>query len=153
MQQPASHSTRSRAAIAGHPLHPVVLPFPFVFLTSTLVSDALLLFTGDGFWARASLYGLLAGLVTGVLAAILGLIDFSSIRAARSHRVGWLHGVGNLVVLLLAAINLVTRWGQPEAITPLPLVLSLLSTLLLGVTGWAGGELAYRHKIGVDDAA
>ena len=146
-------STRSRAAIRGHPLHPMVLPFPLVFLTSVLLSDLIFLSTGDPFWARASFYFLLAGLVSGLLAGLLGAIDFVHIKQARAHSVGWVHSIGNVVALVLGAVNLLVRWGQPQDIVPLGLVLSVLTALLLGLTGWAGGEMSYRHKVGVDDKA
>ena len=35
------------------------------------------------------------------------------------------------------------------AVLPWGLALSALTTALLAVTGWYGGELAYRHMIGV----
>jgi hypothetical protein len=53
-------------------------------------------------------------------------------------------------VLILALINLMLRIGDPEeAVLPVGLVLSLITVGLLLVTGWMGGELAYRYKIGV----
>lgn len=145
-------STRSRAAIRGHPLHPMILPFPLVFLTSVLLSDLGYLLSGDPFWARAGFYLLLGGVVTGLLAAVPGVIDFSSIKQARTNSVGWLHALGNAAALVLAAVNLILRWGEPvAAILPWGLTLSVLTALLLGVTGWAGGELSYRYRVGVDD--
>ena len=42
-----------------------------------------------------------AGLVGGALAAVLGLIDFLSIQRAREHAAGWIHFIGNSTVLLL----------------------------------------------------
>lgn len=146
-------STRSRAAIRGHPLHPMILPFPLVFLTTALVSDLVFLSSGDPFWARASFYCLFAGVVTGVLAGLLGAIDFMSIREARAHSVGWVHSIGNVIALILSTANLLVRWGQAEDIVPLGITFSVLSALLLGLTGWAGGEMSYRHRVGVDDTA
>lgn len=151
-QVPPENSTRSRAAIRGHPLHPMILPFPLVFLTSALLTDLAYLVAGDAFWARAGSYLLSAGLVTGVLAAIPGLIDYFSIKQARAHSVGWIHALGNTTALVLAAVNLGLRWEEAaQAISPWGLTLSVLTAALLGITGWAGGEMSYRHKVGVDD--
>lgn len=145
-------STRSRAAIRGHPLHPIVLPFPLVFLTSVLLTDIIFFATRDAFWTRAGTYLLAAGILTGLIAGILGAVDFVSIRQARAHRVGWVHSTGNVVALSLAAVNLILRWDKPVLdITSVEFVLSLVTVLLLGVTGWAGGEMSYRHRVGVDD--
>lgn len=140
----------STAAIAGHPLHPIVIPFPIAFLVGALATDLGYWATTDPFWARASLWLVGAGLVTGVLAAALGLIDFFTIKRARSHRSGWIHFIGNAVVLALAFISLLLRVDDMEGgLLPVGLMLSAVITLLLGVTGWYGGELSYRHKIGV----
>ena len=64
------------AAIAGHPLHPLLVTLPIGFLIGAFLSDIAFYSTGDAFWARASAWLIGAGLVTGVLAAIAGLVDF-----------------------------------------------------------------------------
>ncbi|HET7011546.1 MAG TPA: DUF2231 domain-containing protein [Anaerolineales bacterium] len=145
----STRGVASRAAIRGHPLHPALVPFPIAFLVGALLSDVAFWQTADPFWARASLWLVGAGLVGGVLAASLGLIDFLSIRRARGFD-GWVHFLGNTAVLTLALISfLLRRPDPPAAVLPWGIVLSLLSAGLLTVTGWLGGELAYRHGIGV----
>ncbi|MBX6368656.1 MAG: hypothetical protein IRZ04_11785, partial [Rhodospirillales bacterium] len=62
----------SRAAIAGHPIHPMLVPFPIAFLVGALVVDLAFASTGDPFWARAGFWLLLAGIVTGAAAAVFG---------------------------------------------------------------------------------
>lgn len=77
-------------------------------------------------------------------------IDYLTIERAQKHTAGKIHAAGNATVIVLAAINLFIRWGDPAAaILWWGLLLSLVTAALLGVTGWYGGELAYRHKIGV----
>lgn len=140
----------STAAIAKHPLHPMVIPFPIAFLVGALATDLAFWGTDDLFWARASFWLLGAGFVTGVVAAILGAIDFWTIERARTHRAGWIHLIGNAAALLLAGINTLLRWGQPaDGVFPWGIILSVVVALLLAVTGWYGGELSYKHKIGV----
>jgi uncharacterized membrane protein len=158
MAQAQENSTRrsnypkdraSRAAIAGHPLHPMLVPFPITLLLAALAADIGFWLSQDFFWARASLWLLGAGVCFAVAAAVLGLIDFLSLPAARQGHWGWLHGLGNGAALLLALINLAYRWTNPaEAIVPTGLVLSLLVAVILFVTAWAGGELVYRLGIG-----
>ena len=143
-------ATPSRAAIAGHPLHPMVVPFPIAFLVGALGSDLAFWGTADPFWARASLWLVGAGLVSGAFAAVLGLIDFIALRQVRSHVIAWVHFIGNAVVLLLALWSLVIRLDDAAgAVLPVGVALSALTTAILLVTGWLGGELAYRHRIGV----
>lgn len=140
----------STAALAGHPLHPMVIPFPIAFLVGALLTDIAYWQTADSFWARASLWLVGAGLVTGLMAAILGLVDFLTIERVRAHTAGWIHFIGNAVALVLALISLLLRRGDPEAaVLPWGLALSAVIAIILAVTGWYGGELAYRHKIGI----
>lgn len=143
------HGARSTAAIAGHPIHPMLVPFPIAFLVGALASDLVFIGTRDGFWARGSLWLIAAGLVMGAFAAIAGLTDFLTIERARSPT-GWVHFLGNAVALVAALVSLVLRIGDPAAaILPAGLILSCITVAIFLVTGWLGGELAYRFKIGV----
>lgn len=143
----------SVAAIGKHPIHPTLVPFPIAFLVATLGSDLAYWRTRDPFWARASSALLKAGLASGAAAATAGAVDYLSIPRARKHSVGPLHALGNTVVLGLAAANLATRRRDPEAdILPRGLALSAATAALLGLTAWAGGELIYRHRVGVAEA-
>lgn len=140
----------SKAAIAGHPIHPVLIPFPIAFLVGALLTDLTYWWTGDPFWARGSLWLIVAGLAGGLLAAVFGLIDFLSIGRAREHLTGWIHFLGNATVLVLALVNVILRWGAPTtAVLPWGLILSAIIASILVVTGWLGGELTFRHMIGV----
>lgn len=141
---------RSKAAIAGHPLHPMVVPLPIAFLLTTLVADAAFHLTGDSFWARLALWTLGAGLVTGLVAGLLGAIDFATVRRARASSAGWIHAVGNSLALLLSTGNLVYRFKVPDDTEPTGLMLSVAVAVILVITAWAGGELVYRQGIGVD---
>jgi uncharacterized membrane protein len=141
---------RSRASIGGHPLHPVLVPFPLAFLTGAALTDIVYWQSTETFWAQASFWLLAAGLAGGIAAALLGLIDFVSIPRARQGPAGWVHLIGNPAVLAISLFNLARRQPDPQAsILPVGLVLSLLTVALLLITGWFGGELAYRYKIGV----
>jgi uncharacterized membrane protein len=146
-----SKGVRSTVAIGGHPVHPMLVPFPIAFLVGTLPSDLTYAAIADPFWARASLWLVSAGLGTGVLAGAVGAIEFATIKRARGPT-GKVHFVGNAIVLLLAAISVLLRIPDPMAgVVPIGLVLSFLITGILLLTGWMGGELAYRLKIGVTD--
>lgn len=140
----------STVAIAGHPLHPLIVTFPIAFLTGVLGTDVGYWLTSDPFWARASFWLLIAGLITGVVAALTGMSDFLKIDRVRQHSAGWAHMAGNVAALGLSLINLVLRWGnQTGAVLPTGLIISLLVAGLLGITGWYGAELVYRHKVAV----
>lgn len=139
----------SAAQISGHPLHPMFVPFPIAYLVGASVTDLANFMTGDLFWARMSAWLILAGLVTGAIAAGLGLVEFYSRPAIRAHRIAWHHFIGNATVMILALINLLLRNEAPmTAVTPGGIGLSLITVGILGYTGWLGGELTYRHHVG-----
>lgn len=140
----------SRAAIKGHPLHPAVIVFPIAFLIGAFLTD-LAFWKGRGvMWASFSYWLLLAGVVGGTIAAALGAIDFLSIDRARMHRAGWVHAGGNVVVLVLSLTNWFLRIRDVTAhLLPLGLTLSAITAALLAVTGYTGGELVFKHMIGV----
>ena len=138
----------STAAIAGHPMHPMVVPIPIGLLTAAVVSDLAYAVTGDGFWARASRWLLGGGILGGLVAAGIGLVDFTTIRSARSAT-GVGHASGNAAILALSAVSLAIRQGSPRRVPPLAMALSALAGAMLAVTGWLGGELSYREGIGV----
>jgi uncharacterized membrane protein len=140
----------SRATLNGHPIHPMLIPFPIAFLIGAFATDLAYWWTADDFWARVSIWLVGAGFLTGAAAAVFGLVDFVTIDRAREHRIGWVHAVGNSTVLGLALVSLLWRRGDPvEAVVPWGIILSGVIAILLVATGWAGGELAYRHMVGV----
>jgi uncharacterized membrane protein len=128
----------------------MLVPFPIAFLVGVLVTDLIFLGTGNPYWAQSSVYLAVAGLVTGVAAAMVGFTDFVTLPQVRHHRMAWIHFIGNALVLILALTRALYSWDAPaDTVRWTGLVLSGVMTGLLLITGWAGGELAYRHKIGV----
>lgn len=138
------------AAIGGHPLHPLLVTLPIGFLIGAFLSDLAFYGTGDAFWVRASAWLIGAGLVTGIVAAAAGLIDFLGSERIRSLTTAWVHFAGNALALLLTAINLYIRTqGGMTEVTSGQMILSTLVVLTFAVTGWLGGELVFRHGAAV----
>ena len=95
-----------------------------------------------------------AGVVTGLLAAPFGAIDWVAIPSGtRAKRIGAVHGIGNVIVVLLFAGSWLMRGETPAAAAPFALVLSFAAGSLALFTGWLGGELVDRLGVGVDDGA
>lgn len=148
----AIDNPRSTAKVFGHPIHPMLVSFPIAFLTGTLVSDLLYCWTRDAFWATASLYLLVAGVVTALGAALAGFTDFLGDRRIRALSHAWQHMIGNLAAVLISIANLLLRLGGAEtAVLPLGLALSAIVGLLLVFTGWRGGDLIFRHRVGIPE--
>ena len=151
----------AKAKALGHPIHQMLIPFPFGLLATAVIFDIIYLIWGNPTMATISYWMIIAGIVGGVIAAPFGLIDWLAIpQGTRARSVGLLHGLGNVVVLLLFAGSWWLRRGAPDvggvgAYIPgtFALVLSFAGVLLAGVTGWLGGELVDRLSIGVDDGA
>jgi uncharacterized membrane protein len=138
------------AALRRHPLHPLLVPLPIGFLVGALVADIIFMTTTDSFWARGSFWLLAGGIVTGLLAGLLGIVELLTVPRARQLTIAWVHGLGNVLALVLAFINLFLRWNDNSTpVYPTGLILSAAVVLILLVTGWLGGELAYRHGVGV----
>ncbi|HCX30608.1 MAG TPA: hypothetical protein DHU55_12705 [Blastocatellia bacterium] len=143
---------QSTAKIAGHPIHPMLIPFPIAFFVSTLVCDLAFWRTGNPIWATAALWLLGTGIVMATLAAAAGLTDFLGDRRIRDLTDAWWHFLGNLIVVILELINWYRRYeGGDAAVLPWGLVLSLLVVALLLLTGWKGWNMVYRHRVGVAD--
>lgn len=149
-QEGISEVHESKVAIMGHPIHPILIAMPVTLLPAAFFTDLAGLSRRDPFWFRASRLLLGSGLVTGLLAAATGLVDFLAIPQVRRHKAGWIHFLGNVMALSLTAVNLSLRGRRDARSIPKGgWILSASTLLLLLVTGWYGGELVYRHKIAV----
>lgn len=138
------------AAIEGHPLHPVLVPLPIGSFVGAFLCDVAYLRTRDRFWARGARILTGAGLVSGALAGSLGALDFTGRREIRRHRAAWVHAGGNLSVLGMGLVSVLIRSkDERRAVARGALALSAASVALLGLTGWLGGELTFRDRIGV----
>lgn len=151
-RESASTNPRSTASIAGHPLHPMVVPFPIASFAGALATDWAFASTGNPFWADASQWLLGVGVVTALVAAIGGFTDFLGDARIRALRPAWRHMIGNLVLVVIESGNFVLRLGNPaDAVVPLGLSLSAIGLLLLLFNGWQGWEMVYRHRVGIAD--
>ena len=148
----------SRAKFLGHAIHQMLIPFPLGLLGTAVAFDVVYLIWDRPVITTVSFYMIAAGIVGGLVAAPFGWIDWFAIPSnTRAKSVGLIHGLGNVVVLLLFAGSFWLRYsGRPPG-DHLPgtgaLVLSFAGALLSGLTAWLGGELVDRLAVGVDDGA
>lgn len=145
----------SRVKFLGHPVHQMLVVFPVGLLATSVAFDALhLWYDQSGRMAVVAFYLIAAGLVTGLLAAPFGTIDWLAIpRGTRARAVGAAHGLGNLLVVALFAASWWLRRDGVEAPTTLEHALAFAGGALALVTAWLGGELVDRLGIGVSDGA
>ncbi|HVL65690.1 MAG TPA: DUF2231 domain-containing protein [Vicinamibacterales bacterium] len=144
----------SRAKLLGHPIHQMLIVFPLGLLGMAVIFDIIALALGDGRWSEVAFWMIGAGVITGLLAAPFGTIDWMAIPSGtRAKRVGALHGIGNVVVVALFALSWWMRREVPAMPDILALGLGFVAFVLALVTGWLGGELVDRLAVGVDDGA
>lgn len=149
--RPAHGNPRSTAKIGGHPIHPMLVPFPIVCFIGAFVTDIVFISSGEVAWAMASHWLLGAGLGLAGLAATAGLIDFFGDPLVRGHGDAVKHMIANIFAVTLEAVNLVLRLGNPDFIGSTGVYLSGIVVLILLYSGWKGGELVFRHGVGVLD--
>lgn len=144
---------RSRAHFAkGHPIHPVLVAFPIAFFFGAVAFDLVGVLSGSPGWYSAAKYLSGAGLATGLLAAVPGLIDFlwTVPPASSAKRHARLHLLLNVTVIALFALAFWVR-GAAGVPPDRPILgLELLAVALLAWSGFIGGTLVYRNQIGVD---
>jgi uncharacterized membrane protein len=144
----------SRARVAGHPVHPMLIAFPLGLLVTAVIFDLIGLVSRDSRWAEVAYYLIGAGVVGGLAAAVPGWIDWFAIPArTRAKRIGLIHGLGNVVVLVLFVASWLLRRDNPAVPPTEAVVAALLGVAGVSITGWLGGELVGRLGVGVDDGA
>src|SRR5262245_1863164 len=135
-------NSQTTASIGGHPIHPMLIPFPIAFFVATFVCDLVYWQTTAEGWATAAMWLLGAGLIGAALAAAAGLTDVLGDRIIRSINDVWWHAGGNVVIVLIELYSWYARYTQGSAaVVPKGLILSLIAVGLLLFTGWKGGEL------------
>lgn len=144
----------SRAKLFGHPIHQQLIVFPLGLLVTSVVFDVIYLVTKNSMWTVIAFWMIVAGVAGGLAAAPFGIWDWIGIpNGTRAKRIGLLHGVGNVIVLLLFAAGLMLRKDNAARPEGFALLLSGVGVLIGAVTGWLGGELVTRLGIGVDSGA
>jgi uncharacterized membrane protein len=150
MRDSNSGNPGSTAAIGGHPIHPMIVPFPIAFFVGAFVTDLVYWHAPDAMWETFSIWLITAGLVMSGFAALAGLIDFAGNRRIRALKPAWPHVLGNVLAIALSVVNAFvhSRDGY-TAVVPTGLILSGLVVVILLFTGWMGWEMVYRHRVGV----
>jgi uncharacterized membrane protein len=144
----------SRAKLLGHPIHQMLIVFPLGLLGMAVIFDLFAIGMDQGYWSEIALWMMAAGVVTGLLAAPFGFVDWLGIPSGtRAKRIGAVHGIGNVIVVLLFAGSAFMRWNTPQTPSDFAMLLSFAGFGLALVTGWLGGELVNRLGVGVDQGA
>ncbi|HEY3296529.1 MAG TPA: DUF2231 domain-containing protein [bacterium] len=139
----------SPASIAKHPLHPMLIAFPIGLWVFSFVSDIVFLASGNDAWSLVAYYTMGGGIIGALVAAMPGFIDYLSLSQPRVKNLATWHMVINLTIVVIFIIDFSLRMRNPLT-HGLPFILSILGVLLLGLSGWLGGELVYVHGVAVE---
>ena len=140
----------SKAKLFGHAIHPILIVYPLGLLSAAVIFDVIYLATGNTTWSTVSFWMIAAGIVGGLLAAVFGLIDYLNIPSGtRASRIGLLHGLTNVGVMILFIASWLLRRDTPDVPPTVALALSFIGVAAALLGGWLGGELVERLGVGV----
>lgn len=143
---------RSKASIAGHPIHPMLIPFPLALWATSFAVDVLFYFLRHPTLLVIAKFMIAAGCLGAIAAAIFGIIDWLSIKHGDVKKVANWHARLNIAALVVFAISLFLRMGSYSDLVgrrlTIPFLLSLVGVILITISGWLGGELVFRYGVG-----
>jgi nitrite reductase/ring-hydroxylating ferredoxin subunit/uncharacterized membrane protein len=136
------------------PLHPMVVHLPIALFPLSVLLDAAswILAGGNPALVRGAFVCLVVGLITGVIAGVLGMVDYTDIREDHpAKKKATAHLLLNVVALGLFAVGAGLRYGQLGDLRTavIPLVISVAGLMALSYGGYLGGHLVYSDGIGV----
>jgi uncharacterized membrane protein len=119
----------STMRIFRQPIDPMLVPIPIACFVGVLLTDLTYRWSADMMWANFSAWLVTVGVIVGLIAAVFGLIDFLGSRLIRALPPAWPHAIGNVVLLILATLNMFVhsrdacaarrrKPRSPPAITP-----------------------------------
>jgi nitrite reductase/ring-hydroxylating ferredoxin subunit/uncharacterized membrane protein len=141
---------QSRASIKGHPIHPMLIVYPFAFLTGAFGFNAAAAASKNRELRTVANHLVPAGIAAGLLAAVPGLVDYLSSVPPKSSgkQRATKHALLNVSALgLFAGSWWLGRGGKRTAV---PLAMQGIGSVVMSVAGFLGGTLVYRNQIGVD---
>ena len=148
----------SRASIGGHPIHPMLIPFPIGLFVFSFIADLVYLWQGNPIWRDyVAFYTMLGGIIGAAAAAIPGLIDWATLTDRAAVKVANWHARVNIFTLVVFVVSFYLRTTSGAAWIPnlpmLPFILSIVGVIGLTIAGWLGGQLVFAHGVAVDTQA
>jgi len=139
---------QGKATFLGHPIHPMLVPFPIAFFVGALISDIISHWGDPIFWPRMSVVLIGLGIVGALLAAVFGFIDYLTAPLSEgAKKTATTHLTLNLIVVVIFVIAFFVRFG--DATSTIGYVLTVLGVLVLFVSGYLGGKLVFEGGVGM----
>ncbi len=141
------------ASIAGHPIHPMLVPVAIGGFVLSLAFDIVCSIKGappPNIWSEVAFYTMIGGLCGALLATVPGLIDLLSLPPGGTKKIALAHMGINLTVVALYLVNAYLRFGEPADLK-IPMVMSGIGVFLLLISGWLGGKMVFESGVGVSN--
>ena len=153
----------SKARIAGHSIHPMLVGFPIALFTATIVLQLAHIGTQDAFYYRAAMIANIAGVVMGLVAAIPGAIDRAALpRQSRSKDLATQHALFNILTIALYSVSATMMYlgwtnkmmvdGEWALDARIPLAVDMIGFVSLVSAGMLGWTLVQTHHVGIKPA-
>lgn len=148
----------SKFSIAKHPMHPALVALPIGLMLWTFACDVIYVLSGkDAMWYNFAVYSGAAAIITALGAALPGFGDYLTMRMRDEvRRIATAHMLINLAVVALfgVAFVLMLKHNAVDGSSLVAVVvLHFVGVGMLGLSGWLGGEMVFRHHVGVVDDA
>jgi uncharacterized membrane protein len=145
---------KSQLSIAGHPIHPAVVALPIgLFVWSLVACIVYVASDSNQMWYDISYWSAIAGIIAAIVAAAAGAVDGLTIGQDSDARSTVMAHAGlNVVVLALfvVAVLMMRNDGAVDGSDlTLVVILQAVAVGLLALSGWLGGELVFRHHLGM----
>lgn len=144
----------SRFSFAHHPLHPMLVGLPIGLFAWTFATDLIYLTAGrDHQWYAIAFWSGIAAMISALVAALPGFGDLVTIaRKSDALGIAIVHMLLNLTVLLFFFVAMLLMLndnaiGGPKLVSAV--TLHGAGLILLGLSGWLGGEMVFRHHLAV----
>jgi uncharacterized membrane protein len=124
-------------------VHPVLIVFPIGLFGMAFLFDLVGLGSRGTLWPAIAYWNVGAGLVTALIAALFGILDYAAIPAStRASRVGLVHGLMQTFALGLFAVSFVIRsLNRSPTMQLWAVVASSVGLCSLLGAGWLGALL------------
>lgn len=139
---------QGKATLLGHPIHPMLVPFPIAFFVGALISDIISHWGDPVFWPRMSVVLIGLGIIGALLAAVFGFVDYLTAPLSEgAKKTATTHLILNLIVVVIFVIAFFVRLGDATSVAGY--VLTVLGVVVLCVSGYLGGKLVFEGGVGM----
>jgi nitrite reductase/ring-hydroxylating ferredoxin subunit/uncharacterized membrane protein len=141
---------RSTAHIKGHPIHPMLIPFPFAYLFGAACLDVYARAANRRDVRRTAKHMRMLGIGSALIAAVPGILDYFTAVPPKSSAKdrATSHAIFNVSALgLFVAAGAANNRSRPPSWA---LAAEAAGATLLSIAAWMGGTLVFRNQIAVD---